>query len=122
MSNGANPQALDKTNYLIGFGLAVLLTVIPFGLVYWQLLPAGGALVVIAVAAIAQIVVQLRYFLHIDFERTPRENLVALLFAGFLILVMVGGSLWIMFDLRYRHHLEMSAAHSFSTFDAEESS
>lgn len=101
---------VDKTSYLIGFGLAVVLTVIPFAVVYWRLLPVSAAFGVIAVAAIAQIVVQLRFFLHVDFERTPRENLAALFFAGFLILVMVGGSLWIMFDLRYRHSLEMSLA------------
>jgi len=98
--------ALDRRTYLTGFAAALVLTVIPFAIVYWALLPAVAALAVIALAAIVQIVVQLRYFLHIDFKRTPRENLVALFFAGFLILVMVGGSLWIMFDLHYRHRAD----------------
>jgi len=99
----------DRRTYLTGFGAALVLTVIPFAIVYWALLPAVPALAVIAVAAVAQIVVQLRFFLHIDFKRTPRENLMALFFAGFLILVMVGGSLWIMFDLHYRHRIDATA-------------
>jgi cytochrome o ubiquinol oxidase operon protein cyoD len=110
VSDAALPPTADRRRYLIGFALALALTVIPFAAVYWALLPAGAALAVIALAAIVQIVVQLHYFLHIDFKRTPRENLMALCFAGFLILVMVGGSLWIMFDLHYRHRLDATAA------------
>lgn len=99
----SSAQPLDRRTYLVGFAAAFVLTAIPFAIVYWALLPAGAALAVVALAAVAQIVVQLRFYLHIDFRSTPRENLMALFFAAFLILVMVGGSLWIMFDLHYRH-------------------
>lgn len=101
-----NDFSPDHRTYVTGFALALVLTVIPFGIVYWMALPATAALVVIVLTAIAQILVQLRYFLHIDFKTTPRENLVALFFAAFLIFVMVGGSLWIMFDLHYRHQMD----------------
>lgn len=109
MSDSALPPTTDRRSYLVGFALALALTVIPFAIVYWSLLSAGATLAVIALAAIIQILVQLRYFLHIDLRRTPQENLMALFFAGFLILVMVGGSLWIMFDLHYRHRLDTAA-------------
>jgi cytochrome o ubiquinol oxidase operon protein cyoD len=109
VSDEALVPAVDRRSYLVGFALALALTVLPFAIVYWSLLPAAPTVAVIAVAAIIQIVVQLRYFLHIDFRRTPRENLMALFFAGFLILVMVGGSLWIMFDLHYRHRVDDAA-------------
>ena len=92
---------------MTGFGAALVLTVIPFAIVYWALLPEAAALAVIGLAAIVQIVVQLRYFLHIDIRRTPNENLVALFFAAFLIFVMVGGSLWIMLDLHLRHRIDV---------------
>lgn len=88
--------------YLTGLALALVLTVIPFGIVYLGLMARPGALVVIAVAAVLQILVHLRWFLHIDLTRTPRENLLALAFTGVLIFIMVGGSLWIMFDLHAR--------------------
>ena len=88
--------------YLIGLALAVVLTAIPFALVATGVLPRQTTLVIIAVFAIMQILVHLTFFLHIDFKTTPRENLVALAFALVLIFIMVGGSLWIMFDLYNR--------------------
>jgi cytochrome o ubiquinol oxidase subunit IV len=88
--------------YLIGLGLAVILTAIPFALVASGALARGTTLIIIAVAAIVQILVHLGFFLHIGFRTTPRENLIALAFAGVLIFFMVGGTLWIMFDLYYR--------------------
>ena len=88
--------------YLTGFALAVLLTLVSFGLVAMDLLARTPTLIVIAIAAIIQILVHLRYFLHVDFSSKPRRNLVAIAFAGVLIFIMVGGSLWIMFDLYNR--------------------
>jgi cytochrome o ubiquinol oxidase operon protein cyoD len=58
--------------------------------------------VVIAILAVVQVVVHLRYFLHIDVKSTPRDNLMALAFAAVLIFLMVGGTLWIMLDLNAR--------------------
>jgi cytochrome o ubiquinol oxidase operon protein cyoD len=88
--------------YLTGFVYALVLTGIPFGLVVAGLLPRFTTLVVIAVLALVQVVVHLRYFLHIDLKSTPRENLLALAFAAVLICIMIGGSLWIMLDLNAR--------------------
>jgi cytochrome o ubiquinol oxidase operon protein cyoD len=88
--------------YLIGIVLALVLTAIPFALVATGALPRETTLIVIVIAAVIQILVHLRFFLHIDFASTPRENLIALAFACVLIFIMVGGSLWIMFDLYHR--------------------
>jgi cytochrome o ubiquinol oxidase operon protein cyoD len=92
----------DARSHLTGLALALVLTAIPFALVYFKLLAGAAMLSVIAAAAIVQIVVHLRYFLHMSLTRTPRENLLALCFAAVLIFIMVGGSLWIMFDLHHR--------------------
>lgn len=88
--------------YLIGLALAVILTAIPFALVATHALPRPATLVVIAVAAVLQILVHLRFFLHIGLRSTPRENLLAMAFAAVLILLMLGGTFWIMFDLYRR--------------------
>ena len=87
---------------LTGFALAVLLTAFSFGLVAINALPRTTTLILIAIAAVIQILVHLRYFLHLDPETTPYWNLVAIGFAAVLIFIMVGGSLWIMFDLYNR--------------------
>jgi cytochrome o ubiquinol oxidase operon protein cyoD len=96
-------------SYLTGFALALLLTAIPFGLVMFGSLSKTLTLIAIATAAIVQVVVHLRFFLHLDLTTTPRENLLAIAFAAILILIMVGGSLWIMFDLHYRHRMDAAA-------------
>ena len=91
-----------QRSYLTGFALALVLTAIPFALVAAGALPRVPALTVIAVAAVIQILVHLHYFLHLDLTSTPRENLLAIAFAAILIFMMIGGSLWIMFDLHHR--------------------
>jgi cytochrome o ubiquinol oxidase subunit IV len=88
--------------YLTGFALALALSAIPFGLVALGVLGPIATLIVIAVLAIVQVLVHLRYFLHLDPRSSPRETVLALAFAAVLIFIMVGGSLWIMLDLRIR--------------------
>ncbi|NKX66365.1 cytochrome o ubiquinol oxidase subunit IV [Labrenzia sp. 5N] len=90
------------STYLTGFVLAVVLTTIPFALVWGGLLTGSAVYFVIAVAAVLQVIVHLVFFLHIDLKSTPVENLFFLAFAAVLIFIMVGGSLWIMMDLHHR--------------------
>ena len=99
-SNADNAPRLSA--YLTGFVLALVLTAIPFGLVVFGSLSRTVTLAAIAVAAVVQVVVHLRYFLHLNLSTTPRETILAIAFAAVLILIMVGGSLWIMFDLHHR--------------------
>ena len=102
MQDAASHPGPDLRAYLTGFVLAVILTAIPFALVYFKALSVGPTVAVIVVAAVAQVVVHLRFFLHIGLRNTPGENLLVLFFAIFLLAIMVGGSIWIMFDLHYR--------------------
>ena len=89
-------------SYLVGFVLAVVLTAIPFYLVATHALPPSRIMYVIAAAAVLQILVHLRFFLHLNFTTTPNENLLAIAFTAVLLFLMVGGSLWIMIDLHSR--------------------
>jgi cytochrome o ubiquinol oxidase operon protein cyoD len=89
-------------SYLVGFVLAVVLTAIPFYLVATHALPPARIMYVIAAAAVLQILVHLRFFLHLNFTTTPKENLLAIAFTSVLLFLMVGGSLWIMIDLHSR--------------------
>lgn len=89
-------------SYLIGFAFALVLTVVPFGLVALKLLPAVTTLAVIAVLALAQMIVHLRYFLNVDLSAKRRESLFVLAFAAVIVFIMVGGTVWIIFNLQYR--------------------
>ncbi|HKX24447.1 MAG TPA: cytochrome o ubiquinol oxidase subunit IV [Candidatus Saccharimonadales bacterium] len=88
-------------NYIIGFILSLLLTCTAYLVVTNQLL-AGGVLVAIIIGlAIAQVLVQLFFFLHLGHETKPRWKLVTLLFMLVVLFILVFGSLWIMQNLDY---------------------
>ena len=100
----ASPRGEKVTNKpnQVGFVLALVLTAIPFGLVAARALPPTQILGVISVAAITQVVVHLRYFLHLELKPSAQNKRIALCFAAVVLLILVGGTLWIMFD-RYYH-------------------
>lgn len=85
--------------YAIGFILAVILTVIPFKLVMDGSLDKGTILWIILGMAAVQILVHLKYFLHLDTSSDQRSNVIALLFTALILVIVVAGSLWIMHNL-----------------------
>ena len=87
-------------HYLIGFVLATVLTIIPFTLVA----TVGGKITffVLILCAILQLIVHLRFFLHLAFKGQPREDLQLVLFTGLFLLIMVGGSIWVLGDIYNR--------------------
>ena len=95
-------QALRQ--YIVGFVLALMLTLIPFALVAWGALPGSVAILFVLICGLTQMVVQFRYFLHIDFTRQKREDLLLILFSTLLLAIMAGGTIWIMSNLAHRMH------------------
>jgi cytochrome o ubiquinol oxidase operon protein cyoD len=93
----------DRRSYLIGAGLSVALTVAAFWAVVAGLARAT-ALWVIGAAAVAQLIAQLRFFLHIDLSRQKREDLQLILFSLLLLGIMAGGTIWILGNLAQRMH------------------
>ena len=93
----------SRGSYLTGFVMAVALTVFAFVIAMKPGAVAGRvALPCICVAAVVQIAVHLRYFLHLDASAVQRWNVLTLLFTVLLLLLFVGGTIWIMSDLNYR--------------------
>jgi cytochrome o ubiquinol oxidase operon protein cyoD len=52
--------------------------------------------------AVMQLFVQLIFFLHLGHEKGPRWNLIFLVATVSIILLVVLGSIWIMYHLNYR--------------------
>ena len=94
---GAHGTHGSRRAYLVGFLLAIALTVVPFGLVMSH--SSVGTPLIIAVFALAQIGVHIVYFLHVDRSESQRWNLTALLFTAIVVCIIVGGSIWIMHNL-----------------------
>lgn len=87
-------------SYLIGFGLSVVLTAIPFWLVMGHVLADRNAtLIVIMTFAAVQIVVHMVYFLHVNLRAEDGWSFMALVFALILVVLVLFGSLWIIFHL-----------------------
>ena len=86
--------------YLTGFFLSAVLTAIPFWLVMNKVLPTSGitALVILGFAAV-QIVVHMVYFLHMNTRVEGGWSMLALLFTAVLVLIMLSGSIWVMYNL-----------------------
>jgi len=89
-------------SYATGFILSIVLTVVSFGLVMSGALPRGAVLFGIFAAAVAQMLVHLHYFLHLDSSSENRWNVAALIFTVLIMVIFVGGSIWIMYSLYYR--------------------
>ncbi|MEM5420600.1 cytochrome o ubiquinol oxidase subunit IV [Paraburkholderia ferrariae] len=82
--------------YMIGTVLSLVLTLASFGVVMFRVVSPAFGLAAIVVLCIAQIIVQLVYFLHIGASRSQRANTGIFICTAFLIAVIVGLSLWVM--------------------------
>lgn len=93
------PHASFK-DYLIGFALSVLLTAVPFWLVMNDVLPSKLATTaIIVVFAVAQMLVHIVYFLHLDTRSQGGWNMLAAIFTVVLVVITIAGSLWVMFHM-----------------------
>lgn len=83
-------------SYTIGFILSLILTVIPMVIVFNDLMSRTGTIIVIMITAIAQLLVQMLFFMHIKDEKGPRYNLMALSLGALIVITIIAGSVWIM--------------------------
>jgi cytochrome o ubiquinol oxidase operon protein cyoD len=85
----------------IGYVASLLLLFAVYHFViYYEL---TGALLYYTVLgfAITQAIVQLFFFLHIGMESNPQWGLTTLLFTILVMIIIIGGSVWIMTNLNY---------------------
>ncbi len=92
----------DFATYAIGYLSAVCLTGLSFACVFSRLLPPGATLALVLLLALIQVIVHMRCFLHISLRRSARADLQLILFSTIIILLMVGGTLVVVFNLRAR--------------------
>ncbi|MFZ6743085.1 cytochrome o ubiquinol oxidase subunit IV [Undibacterium sp. JH2W] len=89
-------------DYATGFILAVILTAIPFWLVMDKVMNKSSTTgIVLLVFAAIQIVVHMVYFLHMNSKSEGGWTMLALLFTGMLVFIMMSGSLWVMYHLNH---------------------
>jgi len=90
----------SRKSYLLGFLLSAVLTAVPFWLVMTGVLHDAQATVLAIIAlAFVQIVVHTIFFLHVPSRAEGGWTLMALIFTGVIVAIVISGSLWIMFHL-----------------------
>jgi cytochrome o ubiquinol oxidase subunit IV len=89
-----------RGGYLIGFGLSVILTAIPFAIVMGGFIAdtrlAAGICMLMAVV---QVVVHMVYFLHMNSKSEQGWTLMALIFTIIIVVIALIGSLWVMYNM-----------------------
>ncbi|AEQ97548.1 cytochrome o ubiquinol oxidase subunit IV [Xanthomonas oryzae pv. oryzicola] len=95
----ADAHAGGLKSYLIGFVMAVILTVIPFAMVMSGAFSKGVTVTVISVMAAVQMLVHMVYFLHMDRTPEQRSNVQVGLFSLLIIGIVIVGSLWVLHNM-----------------------
>jgi cytochrome o ubiquinol oxidase subunit IV len=96
-----NEIAQGVKGYLIGFALAVGLSIVSFYMARSTLVWAPSIPIALSVLAIAQMGVHLVFFLHITTGQDNVNNVLALAFGILIVMLLVFGSLWIMTHLNH---------------------
>ncbi len=99
------PEAPEETprsavrGYLLGLGLAIVLTAASFYVTGTNLIWAPAIPTALIVLGVAQIGVHLAFFLHITTAPDNTNNILALAFGVLIVGLIIVGSLWIMAHL-----------------------
>ena len=95
--------------YITGFVLSVVLTAVPFWLVMGNVFANTTVMIfVILGLAMVQIDVHMVFFLHMTSKAEGGWTWMSLIFTLVLLVIVLSGSLWIMYHLKEQH----DAAHA----------
>ncbi|SHO66424.1 cytochrome o ubiquinol oxidase operon protein cyoD [Pseudoxanthobacter soli DSM 19599] len=104
MAPGENRDTEPATGlrgYLVGYGLAILLTAVSYAVARSGLIYEPAIVSALVVLAIAQMGVHLVFFLHLTTGPDNTNNVLALAFGVLIVALVVIGSIWIMTHLNH---------------------
>ncbi len=87
------------TAYIVGFLGSLFLTMIAFFVVANHTVSNESLYWIISLLAIAQLYVQVVFFLRVNAGQQARLNLLTFIFTILIIVVVLAGSIWIMYNL-----------------------
>lgn len=97
MKYGAKAKTLKS--YLIGLFLSLIFTLSAFAIVGYHLVDVETSYMVITALAVAQLFAQVIFFLRLNTSPEGQWNTLPFIFTFIIVGVLVGGSLWIMYNL-----------------------
>ncbi|QXZ11090.1 cytochrome o ubiquinol oxidase subunit IV [Comamonas sp. Y33R10-2] len=104
-------------DYVKGFILAVILTAIPFYLVMNGVITdRTTAVAVLGLFAIAQVLVHMVYFLHMNGKIQGGWTMLSTIFTVIFLAIAISGTLWVMFHMNAHmmpgHDMPAAASHA----------
>ena len=88
--------------YIFGFISSIVLTVLAYYFVVYQVMPTVPLIWSVLALGLLQTIVQLVYFLYLGKEEKPKRNLLIFLFMVLVLMIVMGGTMWIMYSLDWR--------------------
>lgn len=88
--------------YVNGFVLSIVLTLLAYFATVQHLWSSRVLMAVLLLLAVAQFGVQLLLFMHVGQEAKPRWKRLTIVLMIFFALIVVLGSIWIIYNLNYR--------------------
>lgn len=85
----------------LGFTLSVILTYAAYRIVTRSHLAEEALIYTLFSLGAVQALLQFVFFLHVGLESKPHWNIITFLFMVLVVVVVIGGSLWIMHTLNY---------------------
>ncbi|MBS0603444.1 MAG: cytochrome o ubiquinol oxidase subunit IV [Verrucomicrobia bacterium] len=85
----------------LGFVFSLLLTVAVYRIVTHRELTDSLLTTIVVCFCSLQALIQLFFFLHLGMESKPQWSMITFLFTVLVVVVVIGGTLWIMNNLNY---------------------
>ena len=94
---------------MIGFLLSIFLTFFAYFIVVQHIAGGLSLLFIILGLAIVQALAQCVFFFQIGTEGKPQWSLISFIFTVIVLVIVIGGSIWIMYNLDYNMMPNMSS-------------
>lgn len=86
-------------SYVTGFLFSLFLSIVPYLLVTEHVFGEKSLMIGVTLFAVAQLIVQVIFFLHLPVKEKPYWNIVAFVYTLLIVAFLVVGSMWIMYHL-----------------------
>ena len=100
-TNHAGQAHGSVKEYVTGLIYSIVLTIIPFAMVMMDLGSPQLKIAIIMICAVAQILVQLIFFLHMNTSSEQIWNVTSAVFVVVIVAIVLIGTLWIMQHLNH---------------------
>ncbi|SAL01178.1 cytochrome o ubiquinol oxidase subunit IV [Caballeronia ptereochthonis] len=98
-TNSSDFPHVTVRGYLIGFVLAVVLTVASFWAATSGAFKGENAILALAVLAAVQVIVHVVFFLHVNASKGQRWHAMSFAYTILMSLILIAGTVWVMHNV-----------------------